>query len=29
MYLSGHMEASDELNLNLIKEGIELYKKER
>lgn len=29
MYLSGHINAADEKNFSLIKEGVELYKKER
>ena len=29
MYLSGHLEAADELNMGLIKEGIAIYKVER
>lgn len=29
MYLSGHIEVADELNMRLIKEGVALYKKER
>lgn len=29
MYLSGHLEVADNLNINLIKEGIALYKAER